>query len=258
MAPPSKIKFNAFARAAIAASGLMGLMGLLGCDSTKIQNSTASSSHNNTIQGAAAECNQINGTGLTGYLSSFWNPQSQSYVDDLARLRFTSVPVGLTTTGTQYMQIIRWHINDSNGTRVFQTSPVGIIFIVRQTGEYLNGSAPVTQISKATINNAISTFSLSSRGITTDNFFQHIMMVVNGITNTDDALAFAFYDSSAGPQAQTQVYALLAPYLADPYKYRQQHPWPNLYDLHPLNSMSPGLNEADYVAAANNFCTGFL
>lgn len=233
---------------------------LTGCGSAKSGVRTTALGSYGNAQGALAECNQIgaNSFNLAGVISSFWNPNSQSYVDSWARIRFTSAPVDITQSDTKYIQVLRWEINTSTGQPNYQPNPVGIVFVINSTGQYLNGSTPVQQLSKNTVQSIINQYGLSAQGIDLNNFFSSVLMVAQGIGASDDALAFAYYDSAAGAAAQASVSVLLAPYVADPYKYRATHDHPALYSLHPNNAMASGLPEADYVAATNAFCQQFL
>lgn len=233
---------------------------LTGCGSAKNGVTATSLGSNGTPQAALAECNQIgaNTFNLAGAISSFWNPNSQSYIDSWARIRFTSAPVDITQSDTKYIQVLRWEINTSTGQPNYQPNPVGIVFVINATGQYLNSSTPVQQLSKNTVQTIINQYGLSAQGIDLNNFFSRVLMIAQGIGASDDALAFAYYDSAAGTAAQASVSVLLAPYAADPYKYRATHDYPALYSLHPNIMMPSGLLEADYVAATNAFCQQFL
>lgn len=235
---------------------------LMGCGAAKtgVTSGASLGGNGSTPHSALAECNQIgaNTFNLAGVISSFWNPQTQQYVDSLARIRFTSAPVDITHSDTKYIQVLRWQINTATGQPSYSASPVGIVFVVNSTGQYINGASPTHQLSKNSIQNLINQYGLSAQGIDLNNFFSRVLMIAQGIALTDHALAFAYYDSAVGTAAQAQVSVLLAPYAANPYVYRQSHDFPALYGLHPLTNMPPGLPDADYVAATNAFCQQFL
>ncbi len=209
-------------------------------------------------QGATAECNTIpaNAFGVAGVLSSFWN--GQTFVDSLARVRLTSVPVDLTTSTTKYISIMRWQVAASTGQKYYNPQPAGIIFVLRSNNQYLNSNSPVLQISKNTINKTIADYQLGLQGITTDTFLSSVLIILTGLTPSEQVFDFNIYDSAVGSLPQGTASALIAPFTADPYAYRISHPNVLLYGLHPNNSMPAGLAESQYVAATNTYCQGFL
>lgn len=236
------------------------LTGLIaGCSSGKSGNINTTNRNSNTNGGLVAECNGIpaNGKSLTGAISSFFDQSTQRFRDDLAQIILTTSPIEITATPNQSMQILRWEINTSNGQK--KTSSVVPFWVrLKANGNYINGSTALTSISQSTVATMINNNGLSQNGIDVNNFLSQVVLIATGLTSSDDALSFAFYDTQAGAQASVVIDALLPPFSANPLTYQTNHPQPLLYMLHPNINMGAGLSDQDYVNATNNFCTLFF
>jgi hypothetical protein len=237
---------------------------MLGCGASKVSSGkrTSNSTTGTNTQGTPAltECNVIpaNSIGIAGVMSSYFNPTTRGYDDSINKLYLKQVPSTITSTTTQYLQVIRWQINTSTGAPAYQSSGANLIFMLKNNAQVINSNAPVQVLSKASITNTINTYGLSSAGITVDNFLSKVIVLVTGLTAQDDAIAISLYDTAQGTSSISKVSALLTPFAANPAVYQATHPWFDLYSLHPNLNLGAGLSDSYYVEALNQYCLQFL
>lgn len=211
-----------------------------------------------TNSGAVAECNQfkLSDYGLTGQLSTYY--QSSQLVLDYINLNLSDVPDVILTTSNHYIQIFRWH-EDIPGHPVHNTQPVQMFFVQRGTGKKIAEDAPVDVLSKATIQNLITKYSLNSNGITVSNFFDTHLIVLKGMDITYDAITVALYDHSQGSQAYAWVDALLPAFTANPNGYANEHKSTTLRNLHPMyDRRNSGMSDSAFKQEIEKACLGML
>ncbi|MCB0406571.1 MAG: hypothetical protein KDD34_00125 [Bdellovibrionales bacterium] len=211
-----------------------------------------------STNGKLSNCNVIgtNSMSLAGPVSTFYDPNTQQYVEDLIRVKFNGYPVEIISSATHYIQFFRWH-EDTPGSPVYNTTAVDIYFLKKGSGQWLQ-TQPVKQLSKGTIQALIEDNGLDSQGITPNNFFSSVIMVLDGMDLTWDAMTVALYDSSQGTSAIDHINVLLPAFDADPNIYATGHAALSLRQLHPFWSMKDSnLTEDQYWSAAQNLCLGF-
>ncbi len=238
--------------------GLVALLLLTACGAKKTSTSE-NSSGSLTSSHLLADCNTIpaNSFNLSGVVSSYYDQASKSYLMDLGRILFTTVPIELSTTDTTYLQIFRWRINESTGQPLYQSAAASLIFVVRSSGQVLNAYSGEQALSRNVISKIISQYNLGNQGINIDNFFSRVMIVASGLSSSDDAYSIALYDTNTGSSAKATIDVLMPSFYANPKTYADTHPWKKLTDLHPFNAF-PGLRDTDYYGMANAYCQKFL
>lgn len=186
-----------------------------------------------------AECTPIkeNNADIEGRLTTFYHPTSGAFYPEYIRLKFDRLPAEVTTTSTHYMQLFKWYI-DASGKRKYATSSVGFYFQLKSNKKYLN-STPLNVISKATLQNIITDNGIGS-SVTLTNFFDKVILVLEGMSLNYDAVAFALYDESKGTTAIASVDSLLPAFSANPNTYASEHSSSTLRELHPFWSYRNG------------------
>lgn len=205
--------------------------------------------------GPLAECNFIpqNSADIEGRLTTFYHPTSGEFYPEYIRMQLTRVPVEITSTSSHYIQIFRWHADDS-GQRQFNSTPVGFYFYRKSTKQYMN-TEPINVISKATLQNIITDNGLGSQGVTMTNFFDKFVIVMEGMDLTYDAVLFALYDQNQGSSAYASVDALLPAFSANPNTYAANHTAGILQQLHPFwSSRNTNYSDEQYRAASMEYC----
>lgn len=202
-----------------------------------------------------AECAPIpdNSSNIEGRMTTFYHPTSGEFIPEYIRLQFDLLPSEVTTTSTHYIQMFKWLV-DSSGKRKYGSAAVGFYFQLKSTKEYLN-SSPLNTISKATLQNIISNKGLSSKGVSLSNFFDKVILVLDGMDLTYDAIAFAHYDDAQGSSALTWAEALLPAFAANPNSYAATHSSSILRELHPFWSYrNASHTDEQYRTESMNYC----
>ncbi len=249
------------------------LVTLSACGNNKrlIQGSSTTSStetpHDNTTtyvaspgDGVLADCNSFSrgDLGLTGALTSFYNPQTNSYIIDFIRLALTQVPDNIKSDSNHYLQFFRWSIQGAN-TRTVNPTAAPIYFQFKRTGAYLNSGSPETRISKNVIDSLISRNNLLQYNINPNNFFDNVIIVLDGMDLVYNGISFALYNSASGTSATASFDVLIPAFLANPNAYAVQHSSATLHQLHPNWSVrTSGLSDGGYRDRANGLCSGIL
>lgn len=201
-----------------------------------------------------SDCNQIpsNSMNLEGPISTFIDAQTNQYVNDVLRLRLNKTPLELISTSSHYLQFFRWK-EQTAGARQYNGAPVEMYFQLVNTGEWVQDE-PVTVLSRATIQKLIEDNNL---GMPPEDFFNGVVIALDGMDLEWDAMTIALYDDSRGTEAINQVDLLLPAFAADPNRYAIDHV-PNLANLHPLNVYkNNGMSEAQLYEASRSLCSGF-
>lgn len=250
---------------------LMGLT-LIGCSSGKTaatssnlssrsMPTTDDSSSDNSSQGPLADCNQVDGLefGLKGATSTYYDPTSNSYILDLIRFKLNEVPNEIATTDTHYMQIFAWYPTDNYGNRAY-SSAVRMYFMLHGTGEIINQNKPVTTLSRNSIQQMIVDYNLSKKGITdVETFFDAVVIHLQGMDMTYDAMTIALYDANQGQDAYGRIDSLLPAFSANPNTYMASHPTVSLQELHPnFARRFSGMSDQAYLNITDNFCKEFF
>jgi len=198
-------------------------------------------------------CNNIpaNDIGLGGPVSSFWDPQAQAFIDDWIRMKFNDRPTALTSSATHYLEIYRW-----KEAGVYNQTPVEIAFQLKGSGQILQET--VTVLSRASIQNIIVNNNLGNMGYTTDNFFDGVILILQGMDIQWDAITMYYYDDSVGPNPINSVDVLLPAFDANPTFYAEANPYPDLQEIHPMwQFRNSGFDDMDYYNATFALCSGF-
>lgn len=241
---------------------IAGLMFFNNCGSSKSGGSSSQASRSvpndgpgdTSTGGWLSNCNVIpaNTLDLEGPVSTYYNQSTGTYVADLIRLKFNSIPVELISNNKAYIQIFPWH-EDTPGSPVYRQTAVDIYFVLKNSGAQLQ-TDPVNELSKGTIQNLIQN---NNMNITPDRFFESVIMVLDGVDLTWDALTIALYDEPGGT-ATDFVNVLLPAFDADPNIYATDHQATSLRQLHPWwHIKDDGYSEADFFYFSKDLCNGF-
>jgi hypothetical protein len=237
---------------------------LSACGSSKSVSSDISSgdyaSRNNpgtqtSDSGLLAECNFIpeNTSNIEGRMTTYYDPTTGAFDSTHVRLKFDRVPLNILTGNNIYIQIFRWYA-DANGKKTFNSQATGFYFQLRSGKQYLNAS-PLKTISKATLQNIITDKGLAAQGVTMNNFFEKVLLILEGVDMTYDGLSFAVYDSNKGSSALAAHDALIPAFSANPNTYALNHEASVLQSLHPFwSSRSSGWSDDQYRQASMNYC----
>ncbi len=204
--------------------------------------------------GYLSNCNIIpaNNLDLEGPVSTYYNQATGTYVEDLIRIKFNNYPTELISKDNIYLQIFPWHEN-SPGNPVYRQTAADIYFILKGSGAQLQAE-PVNELSKGTIQSLIQENNMS---ITPSQFFSSVIMVLDGIDLTWDAITIAIYNTPGGT-ATDYVNILLPAFDADPNVYATGHLASSLRQLHPWwHIKGDGYSEADFYNLSKNLCNGF-
>lgn len=215
---------------------------------------TNPSSPGGAESGWLSNCNQIvtNSVGVAGPVSTYFDPNTNQFLEDLIRLKFNEFPVELITTSNHYIQIFRWQEN-TPGKPVYNTTPVDIYFILKNTGQQVQAN-PVQVLSKNSIQKVIQDNNLN---ITADRFFASVIMVLDGMDLAWDAMTVALYDApNSAPIDSVDV--LLPAFDANPNTYAADHLATSLRTLHPMWAYKDrGYSDEDFYQFTNELCKGF-
>ena len=241
---------------------IAGLMFFNNCGSSKTGGSTDQASRSVPTDqpgdtsggGWLSNCNVIpnNNLDLAGPVSTYYDQASGSYIEDLIRLKFNNYPVELISEDNIYIQIFPWQ-EDSPGNPVYRQTAVDIYFILKNSGAQLQ-TEPVNELSKGTIQSLIQN---NNMNVSPDQFFSSVIMVLDGVDLTWDAITIAIYDTPGGT-ATDYVNILLPAFDADPNIYAIDHPATSLRQLHPWwHIKDDNYSEADFFNFSKDLCNGF-
>lgn len=212
---------------------------------------TGSSAGGTSYTGVLTECNGFNKDGLEGNLTTYYDPGTGQFVETYIRMTIKKALAAMATDSRSYVQIYRWHVDDSNTRRVNNT-PTKLYFIQRGTGQAINRDAPATHLSGSTISELISKYNLS--GVTPSNFYDKFIVVLGDIGLTYDAITIAVYDRSTNEATKT-IDMLLPAFSADPNEYATTHPSGILQNLHPnWSEKDGGFTAHQYKTMAEQAC----
>lgn len=200
-----------------------------------------------------AECNNVSAGGLTGQMSTYYSPSSGQIVPNYIAMNITGLASGLTTTSTAQIQFVGWY-EKTAGTKIYNAAPFLFYFMDKLNGS-TTPSQPISILNQAAIKNAMTSLSLSSLGITIDQFFNRMMVVIIGVNFQWEAMSVAYYNTAISNTAQSSGDVLLPPFDANPTTFEASYPFSDLYNLHPfISSVSSGLTDANFLASANQIC----
>lgn len=247
--------------------GLLSLTSVLGCGASKTSTGgfdlasrdiPADSDNDGTLDGLLSQCNSIpsNDLDLEGPISVYWDPFQGKFISDLIRLKFNSIPSELISSSTHYIHIFRWS-EEVNEDRKVNNVPVEIYFQLKGTGEQINED-PVNVLSKAIVQKMIVDNNLDARGVTVSNFFDRVVMILDGMDLTYDAITIALYNSSVGSGAIDYVEVLLPAFHSNPNDYAKTHDSVALRNLHPMwPHRNSGYSDDEFWYATKELCKGF-
>ena len=197
-----------------------------------------------------ALCNSFSGPSLDGVVTNYLNPVTNQYEWDYIRMELKEVPKQLAEKESFYIQFYRWQ-EDQPGQAYTNPAAVGIYFQF-EDGTWLN-SELINNVSKNTIENLISDNNLA--GVTVNNFFDKVVLVLAGMDLEYDALMINTYDAESGTAALTRTDVLLPAFAADPNIYAETHPSPSLQQLHPnYNRKDSGFTQWQFFQETQALC----
>ena len=202
----------------------------------------------------SAECNQItaNDLGLEGRITTFYEPQTQRFIENYKRLTLSAIPDEVFATDFHYLQIFPWRWTESEG-RKFADKPASFLLQERNTGRILTDR--LTVISRNSIRSVISDNGLGFDGITLENFFDHYILIFTGMEFHFRGFWIGFFDSTASDRAIDGVHTLLPPFEAHPIHYEDRVAIPGLVALHPfLEFKNAGWTSEQFGRYAMNMC----
>jgi len=238
------------------AVSIFTLITLAACGSKKSGQSFSSVRGDTTtsVQHTLGECSRINFADINmyGQVGTYYDPSTRKFREDYINMNLTSVPAAIFTS-TVEIRFYRW-LSQATGQRQTNQIPVVFYYVDKLTGASTI-QAPVDRISKATIENAITTLGKGWLNVTKEKFFDRVMIVLTGIATQYNALTLAYYNSAvgAGPVYQSDV--LLPPFYVDPNIYKNKGTPLELLYLHPNYSyIDSNATEADYLGLINSIC----
>jgi hypothetical protein len=203
---------------------------------------------------AVARCNlvTVSTANMEGIIQPFWTGSSYTY--DRIQLKFTRIPTALTGTATTSMKVMRWGV--TNGQQTSNGVPAPIRFVLLSNKVVINEAAPVLEVAQYTINNVISSYGLAQHGVTLQNFFTKVGILVDEVDMSYDALTFNFFDSSRSTSTPfASGNALIPAFHANPNHYAIQNPSLTLQVLHPHNAnRTAGWSDAVYASYFESLC----
>ena len=171
-------------------------------------------------------------------------------------MNLTSVPAGIKTGSTQYLQIFRW--KDGTGGFELNSIPVRMQFLSKFTGTVISTST-VDRISKSIIETLIQNAGLQGTGLTPSNFFEQYTVVLSGMDFQWYAISIAYYNTATGSGAAGNADAMLPPIVADPNVYMSYVPSTRLHILHPNYPWrTSGASEQEFQNLSEEICTEFF
>jgi hypothetical protein len=208
-----------------------------------------------TLSGkSVARCNLISvpAANMEGVLKAYWNGSSYTY--DRVQVKITRITASMTSSSNLTLKIMRWGV--TNGQTVSNGVPAPIRFLLNSNKVVINDAAPVLDISQYTINSVITSYGLAAHGVTLQNFFQKVSVLVDEVDMSYDALKFDFYDSTRSISTPyASVSALIPAFHANPNHYAQQNPALTLQQLHPhFSNKVASWSDAVYVSYFDQLC----
>jgi hypothetical protein len=235
----------------------LSLVAIIGCGAKKsgVSFSSVRAPTTSNINHSLGECNRINflDVNLFGQVGTYYDPLTRLFREDLINMNLTTLPTELFTSSTVQVQIFRW-LSRATGQRQTNQIPVTFYFVDKLTGA-TTAQTPVNQISKTTIDSARKTLGTTWLNVTTQQFFDRVMIVLTGMSLQYDAITLAYYNSAVGTAAVYQADVLLPAFYADPNIYKIARTAHELLLLHPNYSyINSNATDADYMNLINAIC----
>ncbi len=200
-----------------------------------------------------AECNNISGGGVSGQISTYYSPTTGQIVPSYMAVNVTGVSSSLFVSSTAQIKFIGWY-EKVGGSKVYNATGYSFYFMDKLNGATAP-SQPINVLTRASLQQAMTQLNLSALGITIDQFFSRMMIVLIGVDMNWEAMTVAYYDTSVSTTAPSSGSLLLPPFDVNPATFKQYYPISDLYSLHPfMSNVSLGLTDASYTAAANQIC----
>ncbi len=200
------------------------------------------------------ECTSLanNTSNIEARLTSYYHPTTNEYIPTIIRMKIDRLPVNVTTNSTTYIQLFKWFASDAN-QKSYSSTPVSFKILNRTTRQFVGETAMQT-ISKASIQNMITTNNLGS-SVTLNNFFEKHLLILEGMDLTYDAVSFVVYDSTQGTKALATHDVLLPAFAANPAAYASTHPQSILQQIHPYwSDRGAGLSDSHFHTLSYDNC----
>ena len=225
---------------------------------------------NKTEQDLVSVCSGIdNGqTGLVaalGYFQLFGYPVDA--FDSYKRLIIKTLPPAILSADDQYLQFFRWQetivgqksYNNSAVLLKFQhrnqlpadpSQVIGYLITDNQNGK---NEFSTNVISRVAMQRIIDLNNLSINGVTINNFFEHIIVVAEGLDFQFTALSALLYDQSQGNVALAVDDILIPAFISNPLKYETSKATGSLLPaLHPAAPYkNQGYSDQDFQAISS-------